>query len=77
MRERLQNREAFQALQEKCKAARDAEKRKILVCCGTGCTAGGNLQVFEELQNQMALHGAPYEVTLESSCGGDSTGIKK
>ena len=50
MRERLNNLEEFKALQEKCMAARTAEKRKVLVCCGTGCTAGGNLKVFEELK---------------------------
>ena len=77
MRERLTNLEEFKALQEKCVAARNSEKRKILVCCGTGCTAGGNLQVFEELKNQMALHGEAFEVALNLSSCADVTGIKK
>ena len=45
MREKLCSLEAFRALQADCMAAREAEKRKILVCCGTGCMAGGNLDV--------------------------------
>ena len=77
MRERIKNLEEFRALQEKFIQARAREKRKVLVCCGTGCTAGGNLAVFEELKTQMAAHGAPYELSLNEGCGGDATGIKK
>ena len=78
MRERLNSLEEFKALQEKCIRARECEKRKVLVCCGTGCAAGGNLKVYEELKNQMALHGAAFEVALNlSECPGEATGIKK
>ena len=77
MRERLNSLEEFKALQEKCIKARENEKRKVLVCCGTGCAAGGNLKVFEELKNQMAAQGAPYEVALNlSECAGEATGLK-
>ena len=45
MRQKLASLSEFRALQQACMAAREAEKRKILVCCGTGCVAGGNLNV--------------------------------
>ena len=77
MRERLNNLEEFKALQEKCMAARSAEKRKVLVCCGTGCTAGGNLEVFEELKTQMSLHGEAFEVALNVTSCEPVTGLKK
>ena len=77
MRERIKNLEEFRALQEKFVQARSHEKRKVLVCCGTGCAAGGNLAVYEELKNQMQLHGAAFELSLNDGCGGDATGIKK
>ena len=77
MREKIRSLEEFRALQEKYVQARGHEKRKVLVCCGTGCAAGGNLAVYEELKKQMAEHGAAYELSLNDSCGGDSTGIKK
>jgi len=77
MREKIQNLEQFKALQEKLMQARGHEKRKILVCCGTGCAAGGNLAVYEELKAQMETHGAAFELSLNESCGGDATGIKK
>ena len=77
MREKIKNLEEFRALQEKLIQARSHEKRKVLVCCGTGCAAGGNLAVYEELKAQMEAHGAAYELSLNANCGGDATGIKK
>ena len=77
MREKIKNLEEFRALQEKFTQARTHEKRKVLVCCGTGCAAGGNLAVYEELKAQMEAHGAAFELSLNDSCGGDATGIKK
>ena len=77
MRERIKNREEFEALQAKCVAAREAEKRKVLVCCGTGCCAGGNLALFEELKKQMAEHGLQVELSLNDSCSGEVVGVKK
>ena len=76
MREKIQNLEQFKALQEKLMQARGHEKRKILVCCGTGCAAGGNLAVYEELKAQMEAHGAAFELSLNDTCGA-ATGIKK
>ncbi len=77
MREKIKNLEEFRALQEKLIQARSHEKRKVLVCCGTGCAAGGNLAVYEELKAQMEAHGAAFELSLNANCGGDATGIKK
>lgn len=37
MRTRINSLDEFKALQAKYMAAREAEKRKVLVCCGTGC----------------------------------------
>ena len=77
MRERLTNLEAFRALQEKCVAAHGAEARKVLICCGTGCMAGGNLALYEELKQEMAAHGLSYELSLNDESGCRSVGIKK
>ena len=77
MRERLTNLEAFRALQEKCVAAHGAEARKVLICCGTGCMAGGNLALYEELKKEMAAHGLSYELSLNDESGCRSVGIKK
>ena len=77
MREKIRDLNQFLALQDLCVRAREKEQRKVLVCCGTGCAAGGNLAVFEELKKEMAAQGAPYEVSLNDNCGGSATGLKK
>ena len=78
MRERLNSLEEFKTLQDQCIRARQNEKRKVLICCGTGCAAGGNLKVYEELKARMAEKGAAFEVALNlTDCGGESIGLKK
>ncbi len=77
MREKIQTLEQFHALQNKFVQAHDSEHRKILVCCGTGCCAGGNLELFEELKKCMAAHGVNYELSLSDYHGGEATGLKK
>ena len=76
MRQRIESLEQFRALQAEYMAARDAEKRKILVCCGTGCVAGGNLNVYHELKKRMDELGIPCEVSLTEHHA-DTIGLKK
>ena len=76
MRQRIESLEQFRALQADYMAARDAEKRKILVCCGTGCVAGGNLNVYHELKKRMDELGIPCEVSLTEHHA-DAIGLKK
>lgn len=76
MRQRIESLEQFRALQAEYMAAREAEKRKILVCCGTGCVAGGNLNVYHELKKRMDELGIPCEVSLTEHHD-DSVGLKK
>ena len=76
MRQRIESLEQFRALQAEYMAAREAEKRKILVCCGTGCVAGGNLNVYHELKKRMDELGVPCEVSLTEHHD-DSVGLKK
>ena len=45
MRTRIATLEEFRQYQAACMAAREAQKRRVLVCCGTGCVAGGSLKV--------------------------------
>ena len=76
MRQRIESLEQFRALQAEYMAAREAEKRKILVCCGTGCVAGGNLNVYHELKKRMDELGIPCEVSLTEHHA-DTIGLKK
>ncbi|HPS40269.1 MAG TPA: NADH-ubiquinone oxidoreductase-F iron-sulfur binding region domain-containing protein [Candidatus Cloacimonadota bacterium] len=44
-------------------AARENCGRRIIVCAGTGCIAGGSLKLFAALKNSLAMHGV--DVVLE------------
>ena len=77
MREKLKNLNEFQTLQTKCANALKAETRKVLICCGTGCVAGGNMELYEELKKQMQELGVNYELALGEKEGNNLVGLKK
>ena len=60
-----------------CKTALDFEKTKILVCGGTGCVAGGSLDIYDKLRSILAERGIPVEVELADEPHGDVVGMKK
>lgn len=37
-------------------------KKRVLVCCGTGCIANGSMRIYEEIDKQLKLLNGPYEV---------------
>ena len=45
----LKNRQDLIALREGCMAAAQLQKRRILVCAGTGCVSSGSLKIFDRL----------------------------
>ena len=46
---RLENRTQLDLLREQCIEKRNAETRRILVCGGTGCLAGGSQKIYEKM----------------------------
>jgi len=55
----------------------EKEKKKILICAGTGCVAGGSLDIYDELIRLMKEKGIDCEVSLEKEPHDDTIGIKK
>lgn len=53
------------------------EKIKVLVCSGTGCIAGGSLDIYDEFVRLMKEKGIRCEVRLEKDPHDKSVGIKK
>ena len=49
----LKTRDELIAYRAAAKRAFDAQPEKILVCAGTGCVAGGALQIFARLKELM------------------------
>ena len=73
----LLNREDIQKARERYKNALTAQKKKILVCAGTGCVAGGSLDIYAELVRLIEEKGIPCAVSLEKEPHDDSIGVKK
>ncbi|MGN1417483.1 MAG: NADH-quinone oxidoreductase subunit NuoF [Oscillospiraceae bacterium] len=53
------------------------EKKKILVCGGTGCVAGGSLDIYARLIELIKENGLDCEVELAHEPHGDTVGVKK
>ena len=73
----IENREALEREQQAYGQALQAQKRKILVCAGTGCVAGGSLQIYDELVRLLADRKVPCDVELTKEPHGDTVGVKK
>ncbi len=55
----------------------DLQKKKILVCAGTGCIAGGSLEIYQTLREIMEKKGIPCSVELKHEPHDESVGLKK
>jgi NADH-quinone oxidoreductase subunit F len=73
----LANRADLQKVREEYAAALEKQSRKILVCCGTGCLAGGSMQIHDELAALIEKKGLSCTVELQKEPHDESIGIKK
>ena len=72
------SRESLVEARARFKNAYDHQTRKIIVCGGTGCVAGGSLEIYETLKSLMEKKGINVSVTLEEEPHGeDEVGLKK
>ncbi len=60
----LNNRTALDEYRELYKNAVDAQKKKILICAGTGCVAGGSLDIYARLIELLKEKGVDCVVSL-------------
>jgi NADH-quinone oxidoreductase subunit F len=61
---KLHTRDDLIALRKACKNALALEKRRIFVCGGTGCVAGGSIGIYNRLKELMEERGLPVDVDL-------------
>ena len=54
-----------------------AQNKRILVCAGTGCVAGGSLNIYAEFQKLIEHHGIHCGIVLEAEPHEDSVGLKR
>ena len=74
---RLMSRQELQNLRNVCQRALSLETRKILVCGGTGCVAGGSLDIYARLKELIEAQGIPVTVELAEEPHDESVGIKR
>ena len=74
---KLTSREDLIAFRDLCSKALALETKKILVCGGTGCVAGGSLDIYDRLLELIKEKGLPVEVDLADEPHGEVIGMKK
>ena len=73
----LENREQLIAFRKKEAEAYESQVEKIIICAGTGCVAGGSLEVYEKLKEIMTAEGINVEVELKAEPHERAMGLKK
>ena len=73
----LKSRQALISLRSIYKNSIQAEKKRILVCGGTGCVSSGSLELFARLKALMKERGIECSVELQKEPHHDSVGLKK
>jgi len=68
---------SLDALRAECVSSLKLERRRILVCAGTGCVSSGSIHVYEALRAQMRARGIACSVELEAEPHAESVGLKK
>ncbi len=73
----LKNRKELITLRQASMAAAKRETRKVLICAGTGCVAGGSLEIYDAMKARLEELGIPCEVSLDMHADHDTVGMKK
>ena len=58
-------REQFQVLRIKSEEALRSQKKQVLICAGTGCIAGGSLQIYDYIKAECERRGLDVYVGLQ------------
>lgn len=73
----LKSREDLHKIRELYKNRLNQETKKILVCAGTACVAGGSLEIYDEFLRLAKEMGISCSIDLQQEDSGEHTGIKK
>ncbi len=73
----LKSRQELESLRQAYACSFKSEKKKILVCGGTGCVAGGSLDIYDNFIKIMQDKGINCTVELTEDKHDDSVGVKR
>ncbi|MBW6410581.1 NADH-quinone oxidoreductase subunit NuoF [Clostridium weizhouense] len=74
---KIYNREELDSIRVKYKNALASQYKQILICAGTGCVAGGSLNIYKRLQELIDEKGLSIQIKLEEEPHDNSIGLKK
>lgn len=74
---KINSRQELEDRRRTYKAILNSQKKQILVCAGTGCVAGGSLNIYKRLQEIIEEKGLKCSVSLEEEPHDNSIGLKK
>lgn len=77
MSNRINTREDLSNARAEYLKALELQNKKILICGGTGCVAGGSLDIYAKMQELMEANGIKVDVVLQKETHDESVGIKK
>lgn len=73
----LKSKQDLQSLRELCQRNMAAQKRKILVCIGTGCVSSGSIEIHDQFVRILKEKGILCSVELVEETGKDTVSMKK
>ncbi len=72
---KIKNLQEFKTFSDRSVQAMDKQKKKVLVCAGTGCVAGGSLEIYKRIKELIDDKGLLVELELDYEKEG--IGVKK
>ncbi len=73
----IDSREMMKKAREEFALALNAQRKQILICAGTGCVAGGSLDIYARMKELIEAAGLECQVRLEKEPHDGSIGLKK
>ena len=73
----LKKRLDLKRFRESAHQSYELQKQKLIICAGTGCVAGGSLNIFDRLKEIIEEKNIHVSVELEKEPHGDSVAMKK
>ncbi len=72
---KINNLQEFKTFSDRSAQAMDKQKKKVLVCAGTGCVAGGSIEIYNRIKELVDEKGLLVELELDYEKEG--IGVKK
>ncbi len=73
----IKNRDELQKIRKMYQDYLQLQKKKVLVCAGTGCVSSGSLEIFDRLAELISQRGLDCQIELEKEPHDESIGMKK